>query len=161
MSKSGILKQILFGSTGFILVLVVAFLLAAIYVNHKAAMIRRDIPAKIAIQPEVKNEKKLVIKKYNLYPFFLRIEDSKTGEDRFMSVSLYIKFVRKDLPEEVKTKREVMRLLIYKQLQKHFAEVKNIPAAERIFKEDLIPVLNTFFNGGGVYDIGFSELVIR
>gem|GEM_PF-3592212 len=159
--EKDMLKSILLGVVVFIIFLITSFFFADMYVNKKKVPLKSDKTEKNVIKYVAKNEKKIIVKHYNLKPFFLRLKNSKTGEDRFLLALLYIEFIRKDLPGEIKTNREVLRMLTYKQLKKHFTGIKGTPEAEKKFKKELIPALNIFFKGGGVYDIVFKKLVIR
>ncbi len=154
-------RWIAIGAGGFIFALLVAIFFASLYLHKKEAKMSREKTPKIAIQSLVKEKKRVIIKPYSLQPFFVRLKNSKSGEDRFLSAKIYIEFVRKTIPEEITTQREVLRTLIYKQLVKHFADGRDNPEKEKKFEKELIPALNTFFHGGGVYDLGFKELVIR
>lgn len=155
------LKWIFIGGIGFLLILAASFFFAAMYVHKKEAVLNRGESPKIAIKSSIEKGKRIIIRQHDLSPFFLRLKNKVTGEDRFLSAQIYIEFVRKKLPDELKTRREVLRTLIYKQLLRHFAGGKDSPTIEKKFKKELIPSLNAFFKGGGVYDIGFKELTIR
>jgi len=154
-------KWILFGSAGFVFVFLMSLFFAAMYVHKKEATLKLHKTKSIVYKPVVKQEKKHVIKRYELSPFFLRLKNPETGRDNFISAQLYIEFVRKELPGEIKAKRELLRTLIYRQLKKHFTTAENTPAVEKEFKKEMVPTLNIFFKGGGVYAIGFKELLIR
>ena len=158
------LKWVFVGVGAFGLVLAVSLFVASVYIHKKEQTIARERTKKIAIKPFRKpkvREKKVIIKQYELSPFFLRIKDMKTGEDHFLSIRLYIEFIRKNIPTEVKTKREILRTLVYRQLKKYFTQPRDSMGAEEKFKKNLVPTLNTFFRGGGVYDVGFKEFVVR
>ena len=51
--------------------------------------------------------------------------------------------------------------MIYRQLKRHFVTVKQASANKDAFKKELVPALNIFFKGGGVYAVDFDEWRIR
>jgi len=116
---------------------------------------------KIVLHIPAVNEKKIVIKRYRMKPFLLRIKGKQRGRDRFIFVRLDIEFLRKKIPPEISTRREILRTLVYKQLLRHFSNGKKNPDQEKHFREELIPALNTFFKGGGVYNVGFVEFTLN
>ncbi len=160
-SRRNLLKWVVIGGGGFVLALMIAFFFASLYLHKKKATLASVKSPRVYIQPVLKKKKKVVIKQYVFQPFFLRLKNNRTGEDKFLSAQIYVEFVRDKLPNEIHAKREILRTLIYKQLLKHFADGKDTPKKEKKFEDELIAALNTFFHGGGVYDIGFKELEIR
>lgn len=155
-------KWILFGSAGFVFVFLMSLFFAAMYVHKKEATLKLQKPNKIVFKPVVlKDEKKHIIKRYDLSPFFLRLKNPKTGKDHFLATKLYIEFVSRELPDEIKAKKELLRTLIYRQLKKHFTGSKPSPEDRSKFERELVPILNIFFKGGGVYAVGFNEFKIR
>ncbi len=158
------LKWVLIGFCSFLLVLLLSFFFASLYVKRKQAALgkkRTKITALKTLKKKKKIERKVVITQYDLSPFLLRIRDHESGEDRFLSIRLYIEFIGKKVPPDVVEKKDTLRTLVYNELKKHFSKAKDSVTIERAFKKELVPALNTFLKGGGVYDVGFKEFVIR
>jgi len=158
--RKGFLKWVAIGAAGFAVVLAASFFIASRYIHEREKDLN-GARVKISRKPVVTRQKKVVIKQYDMKPFFIRIPASRGGEDRFLSVRLTMEFIRKDLPRELETQRKLLRTLIYKQLKCAFE--KGVPdrASEENFRRHIIPALNTFFKGGGVYSVGFRELEKR
>jgi len=155
-------KWILIGSAGFVFVFLMSFFFAAVYVQKKEAILKHHPKAqKVIFNPVIEKKERPVIKRYDLSPFFIRMKNPKTGGDSFLSAQVYIEFVSREIPSEIKAKRELLRTLIYKQLKKHFTNPKQTPAIENRFKSELVSALNIFFEGGGVYTVGLKEFVVR
>jgi len=154
-------KWISLGILFFILILGISIFLATRYIHRKEAVLKKVATPKIVLHIPAVNEKKIVIKRYRMKPFLLRIKGKQRGRDRFIFVRLDIEFLRKKIPPEISTRREILRTLVYKQLLRHFSNGKKNPDQEKHFREELIPALNTFFKGGGVYNVGFVEFTLN
>ncbi len=155
------LKWVIVGIGIFVVALGISFYLAGLYVRKREATMPRQKTKRIAINPVKKHKKKMILTQYDLAPFLLRLKNTTGGEDHFLSVRLYIEFLGKELPKEIRTKKELLRTLIYKQLMKYFKDGKDSPEIENEFEKEVVPSLNTFFGKGGVYNVGFKEFVLR
>jgi len=158
--RKGFLKWVMIGVVGFVVLLAGSFFVASRYIHQK----EKDLNGrrmKIFRKPVVTRQRKVVIKQYDMKPFFIRIPALKGGRDRFLSVRLTMEFIRKDLPRELETRKKLLRTLIYKQLKCDFGKGAPDRASEEKFRKHIIPALNTFFKGGGVYAVGFKELEER
>ncbi len=156
-----ILKWIIVGIAAFFLVLFISFFFAERYIRTKVEITKKIECPKYPFKFHAERKEKFVIKRYKLKPFLLKVRDQKRGGDRFLLAEIYIKFAREKLPAEIKTRRGVLRMLVYKQLLKSFSEGRDSAVIRKGFKEELIPSLNTFFTDGGVYDIGFERLIVE
>ncbi len=158
--RKGFLKWVMIGAIGFVVLFAGSFFVASRYIHQK----EKDLNGrrvKISRKPVVTRQKKVVIKQYDMKPFFIRLPALKGESDRFLSVRLTMEFVRKDLPRELETRKKLLRTLIYKQLKRDFGKGASNRASEEKFRKHIIPALNTFFKGGGVYAVGFKELEER
>ena len=152
-------KRGVLGGLLFLIILMISLFLAAQYVRKREGTLKKVTSPKMAVRLPVIQEQKIVIKRYCLKPFLLRIKGKK--RDRFLTVRVTIEFIREKIPPETSSRREVLRTLIYKQLIRYFSNGEKAGAHEKQFKEELIPILNTFFKGGGVYDIRLNRFVLR
>ncbi len=154
-------KWVILGIFVFFVILSVSIFLATRYVHRKEAVLKKVTSPKIPVHLPAVTGQKIILSRFELKPFLLRIKERYLGRDRFVLIRVYIEFVRKKVPTEMSSKREIVRTLIYRQLLKHFSNGKKNLDQKKHFREELIPALNTFFKGGGVYNVEFKEFSVR
>ena len=159
-SGKEVLKWVVIGVMGFAVILIGSFFIASKYVHQKEKDLKGKV-VKISRNPVALGEKRIVIKQYNTKPFFLRVRPLKGGVDRFLSGYVTMEFIRNDLPQELETQKKILRILIYKQLKRYFREGIFGSKNREKFEKHMVPVLNTFFKGGGVYTVRFKEVEER